>query len=88
MKRFRDSEGKLTKSLAEIAAATAEEAAAYYVDGQYYIVDGRKAVFHCGIGGGLVLFETVDGYKTYFDPDKLGTFLPDVADDDLAIVKA
>ena len=87
MKRFRDSEGKLTKSLAEIAAATAEEAAAYYMDGQYYIVEGRKAVFHCGISG-LVLFETVDGYKTFIDPDKLGTFLPDVADDDLAIVKA
>lgn len=87
MKRFRDKNGKLTKSIAEIAAATAEEAAAYYVDGEKYIVDGKTAVFHCGISG-LVLFETVDGYKTFVDPEKLGTFLPDVADDDLAIIKA
>lgn len=87
MKRFRDSEGKLTMSLAEIAAATAEEAAAYYVDGKKYIVEGRTAVFHCGISG-LVLFETPDGYKTFVDPDRLGTFLPGVADDGLEIRKA
>ena len=87
MKRFRDNTGNLTMSVAEIAAATAEEAATYYIDGEKYIVEGRTAVFHCGIAR-LVLFETVDGYKTFVDPDRLGTFLPDVAEEGLAIRRA
>ena len=84
MKRYRDETGKLTMSIAEIAKATAEEAAGYYIDGMQYIVEGRPAVYRSNVGG-LALFETADGYKTFVDPGRLGTFLPGVADDDLEI---
>ncbi len=87
MKRFRDESGKLTMSIDAVAAATMEESHKYYIDGGLYMVEGRYAIYNADVGG-LGLFESSDGHKLFVDPDRLGTFLPDVADDDLAIVRA
>lgn len=94
MKRYRDERGKLTKSIDEIAAQTREEATAYYIDGARYLYGGREYVLHLrddqtadGNKTPVAHFESADGYNLYTAPEKLGTFLPDIASDGLEITR-
>lgn len=88
MKRCRDKSGKLTKTIEELAAETRADATAYYIDGARYLYAGREYVLHlCDKETELVCFESADGYKIYTTPEMLGTFLPDVADEGLEIVR-
>lgn len=94
MKRYRDERGKLTKSIDEIAAETRAEATAYYIDGGRYLYAGREYVLHLrddqtadGNKTPVAHFESADGYSLYTAPEKLGTFLPDIASDGLEITR-
>ena len=87
MKRYRDENGRLVESLEEIKKQTAPEAAKYYKVGSIYqyAVDGREYVYlendDC-----LAYFQRLDGYNLFIPVDSLGTFLPEVADDDRVLV--
>lgn len=87
MKRYRDENGRLVESLEEIKKETAPEAAEYYQIGMIYqyAVDGREYVYlendDC-----LAYFQSFDGYNLFIPVDSLGTFLPEVADDDRVLV--
>lgn len=95
-KRFRDSEGKLTSSLDDIARQTQEEAEQYYKDGDKYMIEGEIKPFICTRwqenGNNHIRFDACYDTKTganqiNCDPDKMGTFLPGVASDHSAIVR-
>jgi len=94
MKRFRDEAGQLTITTDELAKLTLDEANAYYTHGARYEHSGK--IYVCnrssdrGVHRGIqekVKFTSEDGHNLFFDPDKLGTFLPDIASDGLEIVK-
>lgn len=94
MKRYRDSAGRLTVRTDALARLTREEGAAYYVEGKRYMGQGREYTLHYEIHTGqggtpytLAHFLSDDGYNLYCDPDKMGTFLPDIASEGLEIVK-
>lgn len=83
MKRYRDENGKLIKSIDEIKKETATEATEYYRPGSIYInnEDGREYVYCIPDPGDgeLAHFQSFDGYNLFIPVDALGTFLPDVA---------
>lgn len=87
MKRYRDESGRLVESLEEIRRETAPEAAEYYKIGSIYqnAADGREYV-HTENSDCLAHFQSFDGYNLFIPVGSLGTFLPDVADDDRALV--
>lgn len=87
MKRYRDESGRLVESLEEIRKETAPEAAEYYKIGSIYqnAVDGREYVY-INNDDCLAYFQSFDGYNLFIPVDSLGTFLPEVADDDRALV--
>ena len=87
MKRFRDESGQLVESLEKIRKETASEAAKYYKVGSIYqyAVDGREYVY-INNDDCLAYFQSFDGYNLFIPVDSLGTFLPEVADDDRALV--
>ena len=94
MKRYRDATGRLTMTINKIAAETLEEARSYYQDGGRYIYQGRAYTLRrytsTDAHGDLVevaQFVGIDGYNLCTDPDRLGTFLPDVASDGLEIAR-
>lgn len=88
MKKFRDENGRLTRSLKEIELATEQEGRAYYTCGNTYLyaTDGREYV-HCGDDGVLIKFRTSDGYTLFVPLELCGTFLPDVASNDMELIK-
>lgn len=82
-KRYRDESGQLVESLENIKKETAADAAEYYQIGAIYkyAYDGLEYVYlesdDC-----LAHFQSFDGYNLFIPIDALGSFLPDVADDD------
>lgn len=82
-KRYRDENGRLVESLENIKKETAADAAEYYQIGAIYkyAYDGLEYVYlesdDC-----LAHFQSFDGYNLFIPIDALGSFLPDVADDD------
>jgi|GEM_PF-908295 len=93
MKRYRDENGKLTISTRELAKLTYDEANTYYKHGAKYTHDGKIYVCHRFKDENAneklqeVQFTSEDGHNLVCDPEKLGTFLPDVASDGMEIVK-
>lgn len=83
MKRYRDENGRLVESLEEIKKETGSEAAQYYKIGSIYqnSADGREYVYLAN-DDCLAHFQSFDGYNLFIPIDALGSFLPDVADDD------
>lgn len=95
-KRFRDADGKATASIEEIASRTQAEADAYYENGQKYMIEGEIKPFICNRwqenGENHIQFdacyETQSGINhLQCAPDRMGTFLPDVASGKAAIVR-
>ncbi len=82
-KRYRDEKGRLVENLEKIRKETASEAAKYYKVGSIYqyAVDGREYVY-INNDDCLAYFQSFDGYNLFIPIDALGSFLPDVADDD------
>lgn len=82
-----------TAPVSEIAAATLNAANEYYVDGQIYLVEGGKHLCVChrwtdpetGIKG--INFEGT-ARNLFCNPERMGTFLPGVADKELEISRA
>lgn len=94
MKRYRDTAGRLTMAIDQIAAATLDEATAYYQDGGRYIYQGRAYTLRrytskdaYGNAVEIAQFVGIDGYNLFTDPARLGTFLPGVASDGQEITR-
>lgn len=88
MKRYRDRNGRLAASIETIAKETAAEAAKYYTIGDSYIYAEGSEVYVYTENDGILAHFYAGGYKNLFIPvDRLGTFLPGVASDDLELVK-
>ena len=83
MKRFRNADGKLNVTFEELKSATAQEAASYYQIGAIYknAGDDREYVYLAN-DDCLAHFQSFDGYNLFIPIDALGSFWPDVADDD------
>lgn len=83
MKRYRDENGNLTKSIEQVKKETAPEAMDYYKPGSIYLYkeDGREYVYCIPEPGDgeLVHFLSFDGHHLFIPVECLGTFLPDVA---------
>ena len=84
-RRFRDENGKLTKSVKDIAKITLPESKNYYIDGDRYENQGKTYTFH--VLEDDMLFEADDGEKIFVVPKYLGTFLPDIASEERAFSK-
>ena len=84
-KRFRDVNGKLTMSTAELAIKTKEEAEKYYKDGKHYLYQGETYQL-IKSGTEAHLLSCTGGKEIVLDTDMLGTFLPDVASDGPEII--
>lgn len=82
-KRYRDESGQLVESLENIKKETAADAAEYYQIGAIYkyAYDDREYVYLAN-DDCLAHFQSFDGYNLFIPIDALGSFLPDVADDD------
>lgn len=94
MKRYRDAAGRLTMTIDQLAQATRAEADAYYQDGGRYTYQGRAYTLRRytdldahGDAVAMAQFASEDGYNLFTDPDRLGTFLPDVASAGQEIVR-
>jgi hypothetical protein len=87
MKKYRDEKGRLTVSLEQIKKETAGEAAKYYhTGGLYFNFEDFREYVYISICEGLAHFQSFDGFNLFIPVDSLGTFLPDVASDDLKLV--
>ena len=90
-KRFRDENGQLTVTLAELHKLTEKEGREYYQPGNIYLnkSDNRKYVYlqPTESDGELAHFMSVDGYNLFIPIANFGTFLPDVASDGMELVK-
>lgn len=83
MKRFRNTDGKLNVTFEELKTATAQEAASYYQIGAIYKnADDDREYVYLKNDDCLAHFQSFDGYNLFISIDALGSFLPDVADDD------
>lgn len=83
MKRYRDENGRLTMSLQAVKEATEEEGKNYYLKGHIYLYENIEYVLV--ETGELYHFQSFDGRNLFIPADCLGTFLPDVAADDLKL---
>lgn len=95
VKRFRTPDGALTMPVDMIAKLTRTEADAYFVDGADYIFQGEAYKLHRFLNKDahgemteVAKFVSADGKQLFTDPERLGTFLPDVASDGQEITKA
>ena len=79
MKRYRDENGQLTMTLAQLKQETAAEAAAYYHIGGIYFNFADFNEYVMIEAGTLAHFQSFDGKNLFIPSDSLGTFLPDVA---------
>ena len=87
MKRFRNADGKLNVTFEELKTATAQEAASYYQIGAIYKnADDNREYVYLENDDCLAYFQSFDGYNLFIPVDSLGTFLPEVADDDRVLV--
>jgi hypothetical protein len=94
MKRFRDENGQLTIRVKEVAELTLDEANAYYINGEKYTY--KDKVYTCyrfldkdsnGDIQEVIKFTSSDGYNLFVVPERLGTWLPDVASEGLEITR-
>lgn len=95
-KLFRNSEGHLTDSIDNIAKQTQEEAEKYYENGEKYMIEGEIKPYICTRwqenGNNYIRFdacyETKSGTNQInCDPNKMGTYLPNVNTNNKAIVR-
>ena len=90
MKRYRNENGKLTKTIEQIKKETAAEAVIYYRPGSIYqnAEDDREYVYLLPVPGDgeLAHFQSFDGYNLFIPVDILGTFLPDVAIEGMELI--
>lgn len=88
MKRFRNENGKLTCTLAEIYKATEEEGREYYTYRNIYLsMEDRQEYVHCGDDSVLIHFMSYDGYNLFVPLESCGSFLPDVASEGMELIK-
>lgn len=88
MKRFRNENGKLTRSFKEICKATEEEGRAYYTCGNIYLsMEDRREYVHWGDDGVLIHFMSYDGYNLFVPLESCGSFLSDVASEGMELIK-
>lgn len=87
MKRFRNANGQLTESIKSIEEKTLSEAMDYYRIGGIYLYkkDHREYVL-INQDDGLAHFQSFGGHNLFIPVESLGTFLPDVASDDLELI--
>lgn len=87
---------KLNNSIEEIVKQTQDEADEYYKNGEKYMIEGEVKPFICTRwqenGDNHIRFDACYETKTgtnhlYCAPEKMGTFLPDVATNNSAIIK-
>lgn len=79
-KRFRDRNGKLTKSISEINKETLEESKKYFSMPNYYIYQGVEYIYYKNVGNAICLVSTdCKGKEIYIPLESSGQFLPDVA---------
>ena len=76
-KRFRTRDGKLSHSIEEIARQIRTEGMAYFRNGKQYLIGGMLFTFTDR--DGMSLF-TNGIFNLFVNGDRIGTFLPDVAD--------
>lgn len=90
-KRFRDENGQLTMSIEEIARATFSEAMDYYRAGSIYLnkEDEEEYVLLMWTPGSgeLAHFQSFGNRNLFIPYERLGTFLPDVADEGNELIK-
>ena len=84
-RRFRDENGKLTDSVEEIAKKTLAEARNYYVADEVYEQKGKLYIFRQNKENSL--FEGMDGERIFVVPERLGTYLPDVASEGMSFAR-
>ena len=89
MKRYRNENGQLLKSIDQIAKLTEEEGRSYYVTGGIFLntADNREYVNISETNETLAHFQSFDGYNLFIPSEKLGTFLPDVASDGMELIR-
>lgn len=88
MKQYRDSHGSLFSSLEAIANLTQEKAETYYMHGQMYLNESDQRTYICQrTSEQFTSFIRMDGRQIIVPTEKLGTFLPDVASEGMAIRK-
>ena len=95
MKRFRDENGRLLFPISTVAELTRSEADEYYQDGAWYTHQGKLYQLRRftntdahGTAVDMATLTSADGCTLFLVPERLGTFLPDVASDGLEIVRA
>lgn len=78
-KRFRDRNGKLTKSISEINKETLEESKKYFSMPNYYIYKGVEYIYYKNVGNAICLVSTdCKGKEIYIPLESSGQFLPDI----------
>lgn len=94
MKRFRDENGRLLFPISTVAELTRAEADEYYRDGEWYTHQGKlyqlRRFTDMDAHGCTVEMATLtsyDGCTLFLCPERLGTFLPDVASAGCEIVR-
>lgn len=89
--RYRNENGQLTVSLAELAELTKTEGAAYYQVGEKYYFECDEKEYECTGSCDetdmLMRFISADGVGLGIPKVALGTFLPDVASEGMALVR-
>lgn len=88
MKRYRDKNGILTCTIKEIDRLTEQEGREYFTKGNSYLnkEDGRIYIY-IEDDEVLIHLQSYDGYNLFIPFESCGTFLPDIASDDLALIK-
>jgi len=83
-KRFRDENGKATKTFKELAEQTSAEAAEYYQDSELYVISG--IIYRYDAAKSLFAATEAECKEVSVGPASIGTFLPDVASDGMEII--
>ena len=83
--RFRDDKGSLKMSVEKLCEITKPEADNYYIDGDVYEYQGKRYTFFKTDREAMFLAD--DGTEMYCDANQLGTFLPDVASEGMAVTR-
>lgn len=87
-KKYRDENGKLRLSSAELAQATAADGAEYYtVGGTFYSCSDGYEYVRLADCGETAVFKTAEGRTLLIPSNTLGTLLPDVASTGMEFIK-
>lgn len=88
-KRYRDSQGHLTKTIEEIKQLTAQEAGEYFQNGKRYMIpsEGLDKVFIFHQDSISTYFVCAESQDKIFCPlESLGTYLPSVSSEGMEII--